>query len=84
MKSTKLSDGAFSLVLFQLTGQLTIAFVVLKLCNVIPWSWWWVLSPLWIPVSIVAATLVLVIAGSSIVGIARGIKKTKRKLKADK
>ena len=27
---------------------LTIAFVVLKLCNVIDWSWWWVLSPLWI------------------------------------
>lgn len=28
---------------------LTIAFIVLKLCNVISWSWWWVLSPLWIP-----------------------------------
>lgn len=27
---------------------LTIAFVVLKLCKVIDWSWWWVLSPLWI------------------------------------
>jgi len=29
-------------------GLLTIAFVVLKLCKVIDWSWWWVLSPLWI------------------------------------
>lgn len=27
---------------------LTIVFVVLKLCNVITWSWLWVLSPLWI------------------------------------
>ena len=27
---------------------LTVAFVVLKLCNVIEWSWWWVISPLWI------------------------------------
>ena len=26
----------------------TITFVVLKLCDVIHWSWWWVLSPLWI------------------------------------
>ena len=26
----------------------TVAFVVLKLCNVIEWSWWWVISPLWI------------------------------------
>lgn len=29
-------------------GLLTIAFIVLKLCNVITWSWVWVLSPLWI------------------------------------
>lgn len=28
-------------------GLLTIAFVVLKLCKVISWSWWWVLCPLW-------------------------------------
>lgn len=27
---------------------LTITFVVLKLTHVINWSWWWVLSPLWI------------------------------------
>lgn len=31
-----------------LVGLLTIVFVALKLCNVINWSWWWVLSPLWI------------------------------------
>lgn len=30
------------------TGALTIVFVVLKLCKVINWSWWWVLSPIWI------------------------------------
>jgi hypothetical protein len=29
-------------------GVLTIAFIVLKLTSVIDWSWWWVLSPLWI------------------------------------
>lgn len=34
------------------TGALTIAFVVLKLCNVIDWSWVWVLSPLWISVAL--------------------------------
>ena len=27
---------------------LTVAFIVLKLTGVINWSWWWVLSPLWI------------------------------------
>ena len=27
---------------------LTVAFVVLKICGAITWSWVWVLSPLWI------------------------------------
>ncbi len=27
---------------------LTIAFVVLKILGVIDWSWWWVVSPVWI------------------------------------
>jgi uncharacterized membrane protein len=31
---------------------LLLTFVILKLTHVIDWSWWWVLSPLWISVSI--------------------------------
>ena len=31
---------------------LLIVFIVLKLCGLISWSWWWVLSPLWIPIAI--------------------------------
>lgn len=34
-------------------GLLTIVFIVLKLTNYIDWSWWWVLSPLWIPFGLV-------------------------------
>ena len=30
------------------SGLLTILFIGLKLTNYIDWSWWWVLSPLWI------------------------------------
>lgn len=33
-------------------GALTIVFIVLKLCNVITWSWVWVLSPIWISVGL--------------------------------
>lgn len=33
-----------------LTGLLTIAFIVLKITKYIDWSWWWVLSPLWITI----------------------------------
>lgn len=40
---------------------LTIAFIVLKLCNVIDWSWWWVLSPLWIYVALNIATLIIIV-----------------------
>ena len=30
------------------TSVLALIFIVLKLCKVITWSWWWVLSPIWI------------------------------------
>jgi hypothetical protein len=39
---------------------LTVAFVVLKLCNVITWSWWWVISPIWIYAGL--SILIIVIA----------------------
>ena len=39
---------------------LTIAFIVLKLCNVITWSWLWVLAPLWIPTAIAILGLLFV------------------------
>ena len=35
------------------TGLLTILFIGLKLGHVIDWSWWWVLSPLWIGLAVV-------------------------------
>ncbi len=40
-------------------GLLTVAFIVLKLCDVINWSWWWILSPLWISAILVVAILIL-------------------------
>lgn len=39
-------DGvSFSSILF-------LVFLVLKLTNVIDWSWWWVTAPLWLPIII--------------------------------
>jgi membrane protein YdbS with pleckstrin-like domain len=43
------------------TGLLTVAFVVLKLCGVIAWSWWWVLSPIWITILLIIAIVVLAV-----------------------
>ena len=44
-------------------GMLTILFIGLKLTNFITWSWWWVLSPIWIIISL-ATVLVLLLAAS--------------------
>lgn len=34
-------------------GILFIVFLVLKLCQVIDWSWWWITAPLWAPLLLV-------------------------------
>ena len=39
---------------------LTVLFIGLKLTGTIQWSWWWVLSPLWISVGLVLAILLVV------------------------
>lgn len=46
MKSSETGGIGFLSVLFFI-------FLVLKLTGYIAWSWWWVTSPLWIPVAIV-------------------------------
>lgn len=38
-------------------GLLAIFFIGLKLTNYIDWSWWWVLSPIWI--SMILASLIV-------------------------
>ena len=48
------SSGGISFV-----GLLTIVFITLKLTGYIDWSWWWVLSPIWISSAIVAVVLVV-------------------------
>lgn len=43
-------------------GFLALIFITLKLLpdsdgHIIDWSWWWVLSPIWIPLAIVVLIL---------------------------
>ena len=42
-------------------GLLTIAFIVLKLTNVINWSWWWVLSPIWIWIILIIIIFIIIL-----------------------
>lgn len=40
---------------------LFVVFLVLKLTGNIDWSWWWVTSPLWLPLAIVIGFAALMI-----------------------
>lgn len=57
-----------------LASIITIVFVVLKLTSVIDWSWWWVLSPLWISALFSVAVLLLVFIGLFIYYLVTGNK----------
>ncbi len=63
MSNSSSSSGGIGFV-----GLLTIVFIVLKLMDVITWSWWWVLSPIWISWLVVIA-FIAVIFGA--VGLAK-------------
>ena len=56
--SAKSSSSSSSGIGF--AGLLTIVFVVLKLTHYIDWSWWWVVSPIWISLLAVLAFLGIV------------------------
>ena len=43
---------------FSFGSALQVAFIVLKLCHMIDWSWWWVLAPTWIPLSVAVLCIV--------------------------
>lgn len=60
-KSTSSSGG------IGFCGLLTILFIGLKLTHHIDWSWWWVLSPLWIGFALWAVIVVLFLVGAAIV-----------------
>lgn len=55
-------------VQFPVLTVLTLIFVTLKLTGYIAWSWWWVLSPLWLPFAALGG-LFIVIGGIFALGI---------------
>ena len=48
-------------------GLLTILFIGLKLGGVINWSWWWVLSPLWISFLAAIGIVAFIVLGAIII-----------------
>lgn len=60
MKDKKVDINGTRLTMLDL---LAVAFIILKLCKVINWSWWIVLSPIWgsIMLAFVVATVLYVL-----------------------
>jgi hypothetical protein len=54
------------------TGLLTLLFITLKLTRDIAWSWWWVLSPIWIGAIAVIAICLVVIVVTAIAAAVKG------------
>ncbi len=59
-------------------GLLTIAFIVLKLTGVIAWSWWWVLSPIWITAAITVGILLIMLITLIVVTVVKTANENKR------
>lgn len=57
MSKTSTSSGGVGF-----PGLLTLLFIGLKLGGVINWSWWWILSPLWIMALVIVGLILLLAA----------------------
>ena len=42
-----------------LTVVIFLAFFFAKIYNKIDWSWWWIFSPLWIPLTIIIGLIII-------------------------
>lgn len=64
-------------------GLLAVVFITLKLTDHIDWSWWWVLSPLWMPITLGIVILlgVLTYAWRNDVNDKKAIELNKEKLR---
>jgi len=52
-------------------GLLTILFIGLKLGHVIDWSWWWVVSPIWLSIGFYLGLILVLIIIKEVVRIIR-------------
>ena len=55
MSNTTKVQGSFPFL-----SILCLIFITLKLTGYIAWSWWWVMAPVWIPISIIIVVFVIV------------------------
>jgi len=68
-QSKPMSSSSSSSSGISFTGALTVLFIGLKLTHVINWSWWWVLSPIWISFLITIAFLIILLIAAIVAGL---------------
>lgn len=57
-------------------GLLLVIFITLKVCLVEPiagWSWWWVFSPMWVPLVIAGAVGLVALLVAGVIAVAKAI-----------
>ena len=59
METSERNEG--TAVIRRILELLLVVFIVLKLTGVITWSWWWILSPLWIPLAIIVVGCIFIL-----------------------
>ena len=64
-KNNKITIGCLS----PLTVIIFLAFFFAKIFDKIDWSWWWVFSPLWIPIAIIIGIIGIIALIYIIIGI---------------
>lgn len=53
---TKTNNKGFSEI-----TTITLVFIILKLTHQIGWSWWWILSPIWIALGLIVLIVGIVV-----------------------
>ena len=73
MSNTNNNEGGVGFL-----GLLAIVFITLKLTEVIDWSWWFVLLPLWGPLAVVAVIFLVFIATAVTLGARDNLRSKKK------
>lgn len=52
--ANRIELGGFGTLLF-------VVFLVLKLCKVIDWSWWWITAPIWGTIALFVVMMICIV-----------------------
>ena len=72
VQQNNMSEKQVTTVNSSILTILFVVFLVLKLTGSIDWSWWWVTSPLWLPLVLTFLILSIIFVASIIILFGKG------------